>query len=61
VSLYNSSLFRSFSPSFLDKHRFVYIGLSMKDAAMSLPLFKIHEALTKKAGLGCIVRAVCAK
>jgi len=41
--------------------KFVYIGLSMKDAAMSLPLFKIHEALTKKAGLGCIVRAVCAK
>jgi len=41
--------------------KFVYIGLSMKDASVSLPLFKVHEALTKKAGLGCIVRAVCAK
>jgi len=41
--------------------KFVYLGLSMKDAALSLPLFKVHEALTKKAGLGCIVRAVCAK
>lgn len=41
--------------------RFVYIGLSLKDSSISLPLFKVHEALTKKAGLGCIVRAVCAK
>jgi len=39
----------------------VYIGLGMKDSTISLPLFKVHDALTKKAGLGCIVRAVCAK
>ena len=41
--------------------RLVYIGLGMKDSTISLPLFKVHDALTKKAGLGCIVRAVCAK
>ena len=41
--------------------RFIYFGLSRGDAALSAALFKVHDALTKKAGMGCIVRAISGK